>query len=265
MVSLTTQKNFRSVQHLPFCYICGRDFIATDQKDRDHVPPECIFLKEDREPLWLPTHVSCNVGQTTTDEKIGQLIALRYGKTPKIKNRRLKITLLPDPGVAALTNLNVEAAVWRWVSGFHAALYRQPIMLKSSGGTIRGSLVTPFPKAPMNTAAVAVEPLKPQHLAFVQTIKLNRISRNLDRISCNKGKLIYECVWYQSDNNGPWMCIFALDVYDWKDLGGLSEEFKRGCAGFYVLLDGGPPAGATRGVDPSIEVQNLDRLDPFAP
>jgi hypothetical protein len=25
-------------------------------------------------------------------------------------------------------------------------------------------------------------------------------------------------------NNGPWMCIFALDIYDWKDLGRTSHQ-----------------------------------------
>jgi len=59
----------------------------------------------------------------------------------------------------------------------------------------------------------------PQHLNFVQTIKTNRAKNNLDRICCNKGKLTYECVWAQADNDGPWLCIFALDIYDWKDLG----------------------------------------------
>ena len=27
----------------PFCYLCGRDFVAGDGTNRDHVPPECVF------------------------------------------------------------------------------------------------------------------------------------------------------------------------------------------------------------------------------
>jgi hypothetical protein len=43
-------------------------------------------------------------------------------------------------------------------------------------------------------------------------IKLNRAFRNLDRIASNRGKLIYECVWAQTNGVGPWLCIFALDL-----------------------------------------------------
>jgi hypothetical protein len=37
-----------------------------------------------------------------------------------------------------------------------------------------------------------------------------------------------------ADNSGPWMCVFALDIYDWKDLGRTSVLPARGCAGFYM-------------------------------
>jgi len=73
---------------------------------------------------------------------------------------------------------------------------------------IRGSLATPFPKAQFIGGRPVVAPLRVQHQLFVQTIKSNRLRGNLDRISCNKGKLTYECVWQQSDNGGPWMaCV----------------------------------------------------------
>jgi hypothetical protein len=91
MVSLLRQSDFRSVQNLPFCYLCGRDFVADDSKNRDHVPPECIFAPLDREPLWLPEHTVCNGTYRLLDEKIGQLIALRYGNVPRnAAHRRLK-------------------------------------------------------------------------------------------------------------------------------------------------------------------------------
>ncbi len=262
MPSLTTQKDFRSVQRLPFCYLCGKTFVTPDKKNRDHVPPECIFRPEDRQPLVLRTHSDCNIGQTLIDEKIGQLIALRYGKTPELEYQRLAISVLPDPDVAALTNLNVDAAVWRWILGFHAALYRAPLL--TSGANIRGSLVLPFPKAPTGTSQDSIVPLPRQHLYFVQVIKLNRLKRNLDRISCNKGKLLYECVWDQDDKSGQWKCIFAIDIYDWKDLGGTGQEPKRGCAGFYELPDFSAPEGAARSVKSPIILPNIDPLDPFA-
>jgi hypothetical protein len=93
----------------------------------------------------------------------------------------------------------------------------------------------------------------------------NRLRGNLDRIVCNKGKLTYECVWQQADNGGPWMCIFALDIYDWKDLGRTGVLPARGCAGFYLTPSRGVPAQATKAATCSILSPTSDRLDAFAP
>jgi hypothetical protein len=259
MVSLLRQSDLRNVQNLPFCYLCGRQFVAGDSQNRDHIPPQCIFAPVDREPLWLPAHTACNSAYRLLDEKIGQLIALRYGKVPRVAHRRLKFGYSRHGDLGAVVNLDIDAAVWRWIAGFHAALYREP------GIGIRGSLVTPFPKAQMVNGRPVFAPLLVQHALFVQTIRSNRARSNLDRIVCNRGKLTYECVWQQADDGGPWMCIFALDIYDWKDLGRTGILPARGCAGFYVTPARTVPASATRAVASSIIIPGSDRLDAFAP
>ena len=209
MVSLLRQSDFRSVQNLPFCYLCGRDFVAGDSKNRDHVPPQSIFAPADREPLWLPTHPACNGEYRLLDEKIAQLIALRYGKVPSnAAHSRLKFAYSRRRDLGAVVNLDIDSAVWRWIGGFHAALYRE------SGVGIWGSLVTPFPKARIVNGRPVFAPLLVQHPLFVQTIRSNRLRGNLDRIVCNKGNLTYECVWQQADNGGAWMCIFA-STFSW--------------------------------------------------
>jgi hypothetical protein len=240
--------------------LCGRDFVAGDSRNRDHVPPECIFAPEDREPLWLPAHIACNGSYKLLDEKIGQVIALRRGKVPRDpRHRRLRFTYSPQQNLGAVVNVDINSAVWRWIGGFHAALYRE------SGVGIRGSLVTPFPRARLVNDRALLEPLRiQQHKIIVETIVVSRHRNNLDRISCNKGKLIYECVWQQADNAGPWMCFFALDVYDWKDLGRTDVLPARGCAGFYVTPAPSVPANATIGVKSSIIIPIRDRLDPFS-
>jgi hypothetical protein len=258
MVSLLRQTDYRSVQKLSFCYLCGRQFVAGDSKNRDHVPPECIFLPADREPLWLPTHTVCNSGYRLADEKIGQLIALRYGKVPRTaSHRRLKFARSWQLDLSGVVNLDIDAAVWRWIAGFHTALYREPAV------GIKGSLVTPFPKARLVKGRPLFAPLLVQQPLFVQTIKSNRVRSNLDRIVCNKGKLTYECVWQQADNGGPWMCIFALDIYDWKDLGRTGILPARGCAGFYLAPSGGVPANATKAISSAIIIPASDPLDAF--
>jgi hypothetical protein len=192
------------------------------------------------------------------DEKIGQLIALRYGKVPRNPRRRLKFALSPQRNLGAVTNLDIDGAVWRWIAGFHAALYREP------GVGINGSLITPFPRARFVNGRAVLEPLRIQHQLIVETIKSNRPRGNLDRISCNKGKMTYECVWQQADNSGPWMCIFALDIYDWKDLGRTGILPARGCAGFYITPTETVPANATKAVKSSLIIPSSDRLDAFA-
>ena len=257
MVLLTTQKEFREIQDLPFCYLCGNGFVEGDEKDRDHVPPQSAIAKCDREPLWLPTHVRCNGLHHLNDEKIGQLIALRRGKAPRQDVRRLHVALSPDATQGAVTNLNITQAVWRWIAGFHAALYRLPPV------GIKGSLVTPLPRARNLNGRFVMDSLLPQHQLFVKTIKENRARNNLDRISCNKGKVLYECVWCQSDKDGPWLCMYALDIYDWKDLGRTGILPARGCAGFYVMPLGNVPINASKNIESRLVIPIADPLDPF--
>lgn len=262
MVSLLCQKDYRGAQKLAFCYLCDKSFEPSDKKNRDHLPAQCIFLDEDREPLWLPTHLSCNTGESIVDERMGQLIALRYGKVPSApEKQRLKIKTFADAR-AAVTNLSIDQAVWRWVRGCHAALYGEHLAV--DGVAAPGALVTPFPRGSASPGGAVIEPLRKQHALFVHTIKLNRFKGNLDRVHTNRGKFRYECVWVQADG-GEWMCQFAIDLYNWKDLGRTDGVPTRGCAGFYCLAGDRIPEGATRGQTSPIIIPDYDKLDPFAP
>jgi len=258
MVSLSTPKHFRTVQDLPFCYVCGKDFAPGDSWDRDHVPAKKAFHVRHRDPpLWLPTHETCNNDHSETDKKVAQLIGLRWGKVTS--DPRLEITWY-GPGRAAITNLNIEAVVLRWVRAYHAALYREPLVL----GSFHHAVITPFPTAPRTSIVPTIRPILPEHEAFVQTVKEQRVLRNLDSIVSNKGKLVYECVWTRFDASDRWLCVFALDFYNWKDLGRIPGQPMRGCAGYYSLSGRVPPEAATRARGASILIPNLDTLDPFA-
>lgn len=259
MPSITTHRELQTAQTLPFCYMCGQKFSAGEKRHRDHVPPKACFATRDREPLVLDSHYACNNKRSSTDKQIGQLIGLKHEKVPKRGDRALKFRFFQGSTLGAVVNVDILGEVWRWIRAFHAALYREPF---PNGA--RGSLVTPFPSAPIRPdGCLVIDEIKPQHAVFVETIKLNRAKQNLDTIRCNKGKLVYECVWCPSDDGSTWLCIFAVDIYGWKDLGETGILPARGCAGFYTLLDGGTPLSATKGVTSSIIVPNFDRLDPF--
>jgi hypothetical protein len=261
MPNLRVHKDFRAVRNLPFCYLCGRHFVANDESDQDHVPPKCTFNPRDRQtPLTLKTHKSCNENYSVADEKIGQLIAFRRGECRTSKKLRLNLVHGPYLGMTALDNLDVDSAVWRWVLAFHAALYRQPLVVK--GYSIR----TPFPRFDEIDGKMVLRQLLPQHVAFVENIKQNRVFKNLDSIVSNNGNLTYECVWCKSDSGTRWFCMFAIDIYDWKKLGGRTARIPaRGCAGCYELPDGSTPENATRDQAQTLVIPNYDVLDAFAP
>lgn len=262
MVMLSTQRDFREVQILKWCHVCGRDFLPTERKSRDHVPPQAVFAKNDRTPsLWLPAHVGCNGARSALDKKIGQLIALKRFEAPATRRDRALQFKRLSLGVGVVENLNIHQAVWGWVRAFHIALYQERL----PAGPLFGGLQTPFPSGTLTSAGMRTDPILPQHLVIVDTIKTQRANGNLDKIRSNNGKLVYECVWCQADNRGPWLCFYALNLYDWKDLGLTSGQPARGCAGFYKLRSGMPPPKGTRMIPTSLIVPNLDQLDPFAP
>jgi len=259
MVTLSNHRDFQGVQKLAFCYWCGQD-ILPEEWSRDHIPPKRAFASEDRDPcLWLPAHENCNAAHSPVDQLTAQLIGLKWGRAQADGDREMLISMF-GPDLAAITNLDVRAAVWRWVRGFHAALYREWMPDKP----VRYTLETPFPRA-ATTALPEIEPIRPAHQNFVHEIKTQRLLQNLDRITCNNGKLIYESVWCKFRDADVWACVFALNIYDWKDLGLTPGQPPRGCAGSYILPSGLPPASATQMKHTSITIPSIDKLDAFAP
>ncbi|HUL04926.1 MAG TPA: hypothetical protein VLV76_01245 [Candidatus Acidoferrum sp.] len=258
MVSLSTQQDFRRVQSLPFCYWCGQDFHRTSAT-RDHIPPKATFAAEDRQPcLWLPAHDSCNGSHKGTDQLAAQLIGLKWGRTQADGDRKIVISTFGSE-VAAIANLDIRAVVWRWVRGFHAALYGECM----PGARVKHALETPFPHAETD-ALLQIERIKDVHRNFLHEIKTQRALQNLDRITSNNGKLTYECVWCKFCDADVWACVFALNIHDWKDLGLTPGQPARGCAGSYILPSGLPPNDSTRMKLTPIIVPNRDKLDPFA-
>lgn len=213
-------------------------------------------------PLKLQTHRKCNGKYNLIDEKIGQLIALKRSVVPPARNRRLEFKRILIPGwsasINAISNVDIKGAIRRWVSGFHAALYREPLPVDTQFG-----IETPFPSARFTDTGIQVDQLKPQHRMFVELLKKNRAARNIDQISTNKKKLKYECVWVQLDNAEGWICIFALDIYGWKDLGDVNNFVPRGCAGFYLLPSREAPSSAALSTKISLLIPNYSPFDPF--
>jgi len=262
MVSVVTPRQLRTLQKLPFCYSCGQSFLTGDHTDRDHVPPKACFAAEDRiRPLILPAHRSCNSGYMVADERVGQFISLRHGRVPGAGKGRLDIRYFTDHRTGqvsgAVANVEIRQAVERWVRAFHAALYGEPL----DPATLFG-IETPFAVAVPTPKGIVRDTGRPQHLLFVEMIKSSRAAENVGFLAANNGKLRYECVWSPT-TQGAWVSVFALDIYDWKDLGRLSTGDAKGCVGFYQTPTGIPPPSACRHTPRRIEIPNAEPLDPF--
>lgn len=258
MPSILTQKDLRVARGLDFCYLCGERLEASSKRSPDHVPPRAIFAKEDRDPpLILPTHHKCNQKRSGEDELIGQLVAVLHGKYPPEDQLKLRL-LLFDSGPtrsprAGLHDIPLVSIIYRWVRGFHAALYGQ--YLPDAGGYI----YTPFPVHIKKDGVFKPLDDDPGRHELTATFKQHRKLGRLDQVACYNGKCDYRCTWMEFDDGRPF-CLFGLRLYNWEELGDPTMPPKRGCLGWYFAE---PPDNATRGTRVEVAISNLEPLEPF--
>ena len=260
-VVLDSQASLRAVRRLPFCYLCTHSFIAGQNCNDDHVPPYALFNKADRDfPLILRTHKACNQSRSAEDQVISQLVGLLHGRAPVKGDRKIPMrlgTFLDGSEGVGTMGVDLPGIVKRWVRGFHAALYSQPLAADSDFAT---SL--PFPEGRLSGGTVEAVPVQPVIAELVGELKRNRATATLDRVLCRNGKCRYECVWAQSDR-GEWGCIYCLDVYEWRHLGDTTHFEPRGCVGWYRPATRRVPRNATCGTRLHFSVENVERLNPF--
>jgi len=246
---------------LGFCYLCGKAFMPGNKPSRDHVPPRAMFLPEDRgDPLILPTHFDCNQGESIEDELVGQFVSLVHRKQPSPERLRLDVVgghLRPDgQRIALMRNVHLQRIIWRWVRGFHVALYGE--YLPNDNNIF---VHPPMPSGRQNGDRIIPDPIHPQQLLVPAEIKKNRAAKNLDVLTCCNGKCCYETVFVLADNGQP-LCFWALRIYDWEKLGEPRWVSSHGCIGCYEP-PAGIPQGASRGTRLEFPFPNRDPLDPF--
>ncbi len=261
MPTIADQRAIRECSKLPFCYLCGNP-LKRSERTRDHVPPKAIFAEEDRgvNPLILPAHPQCNTGQSVGDEVIGQLVAIAHGKLPKPGKTKLKFGAIVDdsgkPSHEFLTGHDLRPLIWRFIKGFHAALYREPLVVNG-----RANVHMPFPEGKqLLNGRVEFSEVLPQQRLITEEIKKNRLVGNLDSVRCFNDQCVYECVWV-SDDSGQTLCMFALRLYDWEKLADRQNFTPRGCVGLYSPATG-KPRTSTRGTSLIFPVSG-EPLDPY--
>jgi hypothetical protein len=262
-IALDSQRSVRPLRRLQFCYLCGRSLEAGQAINDDHVPPSGIFAIADRDfPLILPTHKDCNWTRSQEDQVVSQLVGVLHGRVHGPRHNKLEFSVdvsRPDSQRVLVAGFQLKPIIRRWVRGFHAALYREFL---PDGSRIFVTNV-PLPEVQCDGDGITVLPLPTVVPKFVEEIKRNRHTRTLDRILCCNTKCRYECVWAQDDNE-TWICIYALDLYGWLELGGSDGAEQRGCVGCYRIPTGSPPNGAAVATKLVFTVPNRAALDPFA-
>jgi len=261
MIQIITHKALHNCAKLDFCYLCGQPFENGRETNRDHVPPKAIFLPGDRRnPLILPTHPGCNQSESVDDELVSQLVSALHRALPRPERQRLKfiVGLVKSDGepIAFTANVDLGRIVWRWVRGFHAALYHEYLPK-----LVKWRVHPPFPSGRRDGEKLIRDPILPQQTFVPEEIKKNRLARNLDVLKCCNGRCCYESVFVRADNGQP-VCFWALRIYDWERLADPRWARSHGCIGAYVP-PAGIPQGASRGTKLDFPFPNSDPLDPF--
>lgn len=272
MPAITTQKQaqaaVRACRH--FCYLCGKPFEPTDDKNSDHVPNKRLFREEDRAnfSLALDTHVQCNGDHSSDDNTITQLIGILHDQNIyEHLGGHLLVEVLSMPDgtpVAAAFNLPIQRIIRRWIQAFHAALYAEYLPERSPNPDY--AMITVHPPLAegrrANDGVIVALPTPPQVATLVEEVKWNRAQGLTDKILSQHGQCHYEGTWVVTDD-GQYACFWGLQLYDWKVLGAEAQG-QRGCVGFYYFADGHKPAAATLGSKSPNLLTSGHPLDPFS-
>lgn len=262
MTAIITQKQARAIRNLNFCYLCGRGLEDGEKPTEDHVPPECMFLKEDHDfPIIMMVHPKCNADWSVNDERVGFLISLLQGKDISTHSSKFKLAIASDKNNQSrfplLGGIPLKPMICRIVRAFHAALYQEYLPLET-----RNSILTPIPEAEFIDGHVRVKAVLPQFRVFSDALRKNMATKTTDRIYANNGKLRYECCWIKSDDGKQNICVFGLRIYDWSKLGDEISPEEYACLGAYMPTS--RPRLSTKGSGLHISLPKNITLDPFA-
>lgn len=157
---------------------------------------------------------------------------------------------------------DLKGFIWRWVRGFHSALYRS-FLPETSPRVVMGPVMAGVIKDGKPFAVDDPEMFK----RAVATLKNSAAGGRVDSVSTRNGKCIYECVWDdavdRTSGRAVPICLFRLRVYDWERLSRGTPLKFSGCAGSYRVEPA--PAGAVKATSIMISGTNYRPLSAFEP
>lgn len=264
MVEILTAQQAREASQLEFCYVCGKPFTERNPSTRDHVPPQKIFLAEDRDwPLILPAHKNCNSEYSFSDEQAKGLITLLHPTNtvvPPLKTKQVGIVERGGkPTGVLLKGLSLRRIVSKILRACHAALYQEFLRNEDTNRAI----LLPLPIFDPETVNVDKNEQLPQHQMLCKLLKDNRKISNIDRIQAYNGKFRFEVVWSTTDDNESHFGVFAIDIYNWHNLAGKVLGRPQGCCGMYRLNKTPIPENASVATTIELPFTYSESLNPF--
>lgn len=234
-VRIETQGAMAKIRgEITFCYTCGSALKAgkyrNEPTDGDHVIPAALFADAPGKNAWRPildVHRSCHVERKNAQgEEVAILAHKLYveGRSnlaarnwPK---RLLALglefnTMIDDQSGETLYLIkglqDAYKAVWTWVRGIHAVLYKQvlPRGMKHRVYAPAGEAHYPSEQGKAAEARAFYLPKDKAHEVIAAAIRRDRF----DGLACWGGRCVYVSTWFPDEKRGHPMCVWGL-AYD---------------------------------------------------
>jgi len=238
---ILTQKTMREVRtRVVFCYLCGASLPPRrlpgyrENVLGEHVIPRSLLGTppvevKDRWAVELNVHRACEQRHKQEGDHFVRLLHSihlnppeEWAKTGHIRRTGVRPTIAIDSdrrlAVPALSGITpMLTAVWRWVTGVHAALYGTPL----DAGDHWSRVLPPVPAFGDDAQGVPLEICEEHSRLIMQVLQIAVRRDKWDGIVAWGTAVDFRCVWWKRPHNRrkpPWVCFWALivpGVIDW--------------------------------------------------
>jgi hypothetical protein len=231
MPHILTQKDFRKVRALKFCYLCGQPLKNGAKLNVDHCPPKGVFKAEDRQnySLTVDVHEACNTFWHKYDEQFAILYEALHGGEKIEAKRDMEIfdVRTATGSFPALKGVPFLVLAIRVAQCAHALMYGECLDEK-----VRRHVQVPLPEADPNNSNEMM-PVKPIIQRAAETLCTAQKTNTHNSLVAYNGKFKFVSTWVQADD-GTAICMFAFDIYRLAPLGWDVPGFPRCYVAYYL-------------------------------
>jgi len=231
MPHILTQKDFRRVRSLLFCYLCGQSLKNGVNLNVDHCPPKGIFKAEDRQnySLTVDVHETCNTSWHKYDEQFSILYEALHGGEKIEAKRDIGILDVPTAtGVyPAVTGVPFLVLAIRIAQCAHALMYGSWLDQNT-----KRHVHVPLPEADPSNAN-EMKPVNRIIYKAAEALCTAQKTNTHNSLVAYNGKFKFVSTWVQA-NEGTSICMFAFDIYRLAQLGWDVPGFPKCYVAYYL-------------------------------